>query len=416
MVIIDTDPSADDAIGLMLAMASPELQILGMTAASGVCEASRSIQNIMRIQELCGHPEIPAVQGAEMPLLRTLCCDDAYCGADGLSETGLPKPKKKALHGTAASFIAKTAREHPGELSIIELAPMTNLALALREEPALPSLVKEIITIDGNYGLYDFLKEERSADEGRAGAGAKSGCTEKRCRKRYIHAAEITRAEWNILQDPEAAELVFSSGIPIRAAGLDVTAGFDDGMAEVLLAAAEHAALENKVHAVQRSEASFYAHAEQQRKKLEFFRRALAFNLRRGLNPCSLLVDSAAVALCIRPSLCTFQVGSARVVKEGEDTGKLQFSRTASQLNRLSDINADRLANAGSDERSRRAEARECAAKVRMHPQGSASVKDAPDRQTASGDVYPGKKTEILAADTFDRQQFLELLIERVFT
>ena len=94
-VIIDTDPSADDAVALMLAMVSPELEILGMTAAFGVCDSARSIKNILKIQTLCGREEIPAVQGAEMPLVRRMEFDDAYCGCDGLSQTGLPDPAKK---------------------------------------------------------------------------------------------------------------------------------------------------------------------------------------------------------------------------------------------------------------------------------------------------------------------------------
>ena len=87
-VIIDTDPSADDAVALMLAMASPELEILGMTAAFGVCDSARSIKNIMKIQTLCGREEIPAVQGAEMPLVRRMEFDDAYCGGDVTSGSG----------------------------------------------------------------------------------------------------------------------------------------------------------------------------------------------------------------------------------------------------------------------------------------------------------------------------------------
>ena len=80
-VIIDTDPSADDAVALMLAMASPELEILGMTAAFGVCDSARSIKNILKIQTLCGREEIPAVQGAEMPLVRRMEFDDATAAA-----------------------------------------------------------------------------------------------------------------------------------------------------------------------------------------------------------------------------------------------------------------------------------------------------------------------------------------------
>ena len=135
-VIIDTDPSADDAVALMLAMASPELEILGMTAAFGVCDSARSIKNILKIQTLCGREEIPAVQGAEMPLVRRMEFDDAYCGCDGLSQTGLPDPAKKKEPGEAWRFMAEMVKRFPGEVSIISLAPMTNLALMIQNDPA----------------------------------------------------------------------------------------------------------------------------------------------------------------------------------------------------------------------------------------------------------------------------------------
>lgn len=93
-VIIDTDPSADDAIALMLALASPELQILGMTAAYGVCDSDRSIRNIMKIQELCERPEIPAVQGAKAPFRAPWSLTMPTAGRTGCPARGFRNRRK----------------------------------------------------------------------------------------------------------------------------------------------------------------------------------------------------------------------------------------------------------------------------------------------------------------------------------
>lgn len=295
-VIIDTDPSADDAVALMLAMASPELEILGMTAAFGVCDSARSIKNIMKIQTLCGREEIPAVQGAEMPLVRRMEFDDAYCGCDGLSQTGLPDPKKKAEPGEAWRFMAEMVKRFPGEVSIISLAPMTNLALMIQNDPAAADAAAGIYTIAGSYGLrpdYENLNP---------------------------------RAEWNLTQDPEAAAVVFGSGIPIMAAGLDVTRRLDNSMMERLLAAAKEG------------------------KKTGFLRRAVQFNINHGLEPYSLLVDSAAVCLALCPEIVKTVSGHVMVETKGEHTtGQIlfgnsgRFKKQGSQVQAAWDYDWDRL-------------------------------------------------------------------------
>lgn len=274
-VIIDTDPSADDAIALMLALASPELQVLGMTAAYGVCDSDRSIRNIMKIQELCERPEIPAVKGAKAPLSRPMEFDDAYCGPDGLSCTGLSEPEKSPEKTEAFRWMGDMIKAHPGEVFIISMAPMTNLALMLQNAPETAGLTAGIFTISGGYGL--------NPDHGRLNP----------------------RPEWNIAQDPEAASAVFSSGIPITAAGLDVTSRLEDSMMDRLLSEAGEG------------------------KKTDFLRQAVQFNLEHGLNPSSLLVDSAAVALTAFPDMAKTARGGVLVETKGEyTTGQTLFGNS----------------------------------------------------------------------------------------
>lgn len=336
-VIIDTDPSADDAIALMLAMASPELEILGMTAASGVCEASRSLCNIMRIQELWGCTGIPAVKGAEMPLLRSLCCDDAYCGADGLSETDLPLPVKKAYPGTAADFIVQMAHCFPGEITLISLAPMTNVALALKAEPSLPKFIREIITIDGNYALWRYGKEMQESKRISLNQHSRNREAVSQAKEGFsvcadgaslvmLPPARMERPEWNILQDPEAAEMVFASGIPIRAAGLDVTACFGNWMIDQLLKNDGKSNHQNGPEQEAEQEAQLCSASQKKSAARLFLQKAVSFNLRRGLEPYSLLVDSAAIALAIDPQLCEMMEGHASVCTKGKETGNICFA------------------------------------------------------------------------------------------
>ena len=134
-VIIDCDPSADDALALMLAAASPELSLEAVTAVCGVCDVRQSANNALKILELCGCSEIPVAAGASQPLKRKLEFDGKYCGCDGLSETEL-KPASSCLSELSASELLHQRLEaHPGEIYIISIAPMTNLAELLMKYP-----------------------------------------------------------------------------------------------------------------------------------------------------------------------------------------------------------------------------------------------------------------------------------------
>ena len=231
-----------------------------------------------------------------MPLVRRMEFDDAYCGCDGLSQTGLPDPKKKAEPGEAWRFMAEMVKRFPGEVSIISLAPMTNLALMIQNDPAAADAAAGIYTIAGSYGLrpdYENLNP---------------------------------RAEWNLAQDPEAAAVVFGSGIPIMAAGLDVTRRLDNSMMERLLAAAKEG------------------------KKTGFLRRAVQFNINHGLEPYSLLVDSAAVCLALCPEIVKTVSGHVMVETKGEHTtGQIlfgnsgRFKKQGSQVQAAWDYDWDRL-------------------------------------------------------------------------
>lgn len=148
-VIIDTDPGVDDAIAVIFAFHSPELEILGLTTIFGNVETDLATQNALRLVEMSGK-DIPVAEGAVKPLyMKKLPPPDFVHGQDGFGNINLPPPTRTAIDQSAAEFIVDTVREHPGEVTLSVLGPMTNIALALALEPDLPKLVKAVVPMGG---------------------------------------------------------------------------------------------------------------------------------------------------------------------------------------------------------------------------------------------------------------------------
>ncbi|MEF3312260.1 nucleoside hydrolase [Paenibacillus sp. GYB004] len=190
-VIIDADTGIDDALALLLAVKSGRLDILGVTTVCGNVPLEQATANTLKVLKLLGKEgEIPVIRGAALPLLREPRHETGVHGARGLGGALEEMEPGEAADGYAPDFIIEQARKHPGELSLILMTPLTNMALALRKEPELRSWIKELIIMGGVV----------------SGPGNLTPV-----------------AEYNIFADPEAAKLVFHSGIPITLVGLDVT-------------------------------------------------------------------------------------------------------------------------------------------------------------------------------------------------
>jgi len=189
-VIIDTDPGIDDTLAILLALASPELRVEGLTVVRGNVGVEQCARNALAVLEIAGHPEIPVAGGADRPLVRPSHGHGHLIhGQDGLGETGLagdrPVPDRRAV-----DFLLSRISAAPHELTIVALGPLTNLALAVSVEPRLAHWVREVIVMGG--------------------AVATRG-----------NATPV--AEANIHNDPEAARIVFHAGWPVTLVGLDVT-------------------------------------------------------------------------------------------------------------------------------------------------------------------------------------------------
>lgn len=188
-VIIDTDPGVDDALALLLAMRSPELKIEGITPVAGNVRLELTLPNALRMVEIAGRTDIPVAAGASEPLVRRLVTAAYAHGENGLGGAVFPQPKIKPLSQRAAEFICRTVRRFPGEVTLLTIGPLTNVGLALRSDPELAGMVRSLVMMGGS-----------------------------------LSGGNITpAAEFNVYVDPEAARIVFQSGIPITMVGLDVT-------------------------------------------------------------------------------------------------------------------------------------------------------------------------------------------------
>ncbi len=190
-VIIDTDPGQDDAVAILLALASPELEVLGITAVAGNVPLEKTARNARMVLELAGRTELPVHAGAARPLVRPLRTAEHVHGKEGLDGPELPWPETPLAGEDAAGFIVDTLLARPvGSVTLCALGPLTNIATALERAPEIASRIDRIVLMGGA----------------------------------YFEVGNISpAAEFNIYVDPEAAEIVFKSGIPITVLPLDVT-------------------------------------------------------------------------------------------------------------------------------------------------------------------------------------------------
>lgn len=190
-VIIDTDPGIDDALAVFLALASPELEVIGLTSVYGNVSIEATTHNALCLLELAGRGDIPVARGAAGPMA------SAYRGAiphihgdDGQGNANLAAPAAVPQAAAAHDWMYARAAAAPGQVTLLALGPLTNLALALQRYPDFPAVVREIVLMGGN----------------------------ALCPGNASPAAEA-----NIFNDPEAADLVFAQDWPVTMIGLDIT-------------------------------------------------------------------------------------------------------------------------------------------------------------------------------------------------
>ena len=262
--IIDTDPGTDDALALMMAINSPELDVLGLTTVGGNASLADTTRNALRLLEYLDRPTIPVSRGAARPLRGSFRYGYYYHGAAGLG-VRLPSPRSLPMKERASDYIVSEARSQRDELVLIALGPLTNIALAIRREPRLRGWVRELVVMGGAVGVPGNV---------------------------------TPHAEFNIYNDPEAANEVLASDINTTLVGLDVC---------------------DQVY-VERGDGSVEGESSSERLALRIL--GGWFGSQDGRDRYS-LCDPLAVVAAIRPGLFTFKRAEVTVeVEDPERRGK----------------------------------------------------------------------------------------------
>jgi len=190
-IIIDTDPGQDDAIAILAAFGSPELDVLGITAVAGNVPLPLTELNARKLCELAGRPETKVFAGCARPMVRDLVTAEEVHGKTGLDGPDLPEPTMPLQPEHAVDWIIDTLMTEPaGTVTLCPLGPLTNIAMAMVKEPAIVPRIEEIVLMGGGY---------------------------------FEGGNTTPAAEFNIYVDPHAAHVVFSSGVKLTKAPLDVT-------------------------------------------------------------------------------------------------------------------------------------------------------------------------------------------------
>jgi purine nucleosidase len=190
-IIIDTDPGQDDAVAILLALASPdEIEVLGITAVAGNVPLALTAQNALKLVELTGRLEVPVFAGCARPLLRPLTTAEFICGPDGLGGADLPPPRLALQPRHAVDFIVDTLlAADDGAITLCPVGPLTNVAMAIVKEPRILPKLRRIVLMGGARELGNVTPD----------------------------------AEFNFYVDPHAAHVVLTAGVPVVMFGLHAT-------------------------------------------------------------------------------------------------------------------------------------------------------------------------------------------------
>jgi len=265
-VIIDCDPGHDDAVAIVFAAHSPKLELVGITCVAGNVDVEKTSANALKVCGLAGIRDVPVVKGMPQPLLRELVTATHVHGKSGLDGAELPEPDLTLHPGRAVDFLIETIMASDNDITLIPTAPLTNIAMAILSEPRIIEKIPQIVLMGGSMGMGNVTPS----------------------------------AEFNIYVDPEAAKIVFDSGIPIVMVGLDVT--------HKAILTWEHIA---EIHKQATPVTEAFTEL------LTFYLEALA---KLGYKNGGAMHDPCAVAAVCDPSLLTTQLMHVDIETKGEFT------------------------------------------------------------------------------------------------
>ena len=254
-ILLDCDPGMDDSMAIVMACKSEKLDVLAITTLNGNYPAEVTCVNALKVLEMLGRTEIPVGKGMVTPMVHPCPKDPFTHGKDGQAENFLPDPKTPRSEKHAIDLMIDTVKNNPGEVTILSTGPMSNIAMAIRKAPEIKPMIKEIVAISGMFGLNKYAFANATGD--------------------------TPQSEWNVYVDPEAADIVYNSGIKLTALGLDVATHFSVNLTDADVAALDAS---NK-------------------KEAKFLRQAIRFVSDRGFEAYCTVIDCMAVAYAIDPSV-----------------------------------------------------------------------------------------------------------------
>ncbi|XP_047163443.1 probable uridine nucleosidase 2 [Vigna umbellata] len=269
-IIIDTDPGIDDAMAIFVALNSPEVEVIGLTTIYGNVYTTLATRNALHLLEVAGRTDIPVAEGSHLTLTKgtKLRIADFVHGADGLGNQNFPPPKGKPIEESAAAFLVRQAKLNPGKVTVVALGPLTNIALAVQMDPEFAKNIAQIVILGGAFAVNGNVNPA---------------------------------AEANIFGDPDAADVVFTSGADILAVGINVTH-------QVILTSSDREILANS-----KGKYAQYLH-----KILDVY---FSYHLESYNTKGVYLHDPTVVLAAVDPSLVTCIEGVVRVQTSGITRG-----------------------------------------------------------------------------------------------
>ncbi|HSL46116.1 MAG TPA: nucleoside hydrolase [Anaerolineales bacterium] len=189
-ILFDTDPGIDDALAILFALASPELAVEGLSIVHGNCSLEQATRNALAVLELANASHVPVAVGCKLPLVQPSLLAPETHGATGLGYANLPEPRAMPIGQHGVDFLIEKILASPGKITLVAIGPLTNIALAIRQEPRIVHALKELIVMGG------AIRSEGNT---------------------------TALAEFNTYVDPHAAQIVYHAGIPTTLVPLDVT-------------------------------------------------------------------------------------------------------------------------------------------------------------------------------------------------
>ncbi|XP_049398790.1 probable uridine nucleosidase 2 [Solanum stenotomum] len=191
-IIIDTDPGIDDAMAIFVALESPEVEVIGLTTIYGNVYTTLATRNALHLLDIAGRTDIPVAEGSHVTITKgtKLRIADFVHGTDGLGNQNFPAPNGKPIEQNAVDFLVQQASLYPGKVTVVALGPLTNIALAIQSDPDFVKNIGQIVVLGGAFSVNGNVNPA---------------------------------AEANIFGDPDAADIVFTSGADVLAVGINVT-------------------------------------------------------------------------------------------------------------------------------------------------------------------------------------------------